>query len=117
MKETQETITAWADATFGVKHPAEVAARMSVEVAELVAGLATVANVPVEEMDPELVQELQKECADVFIMLAQVAEKLNADLQAVVDYKMRVNRDRTWGRSPTGKMQHVANPLCEGEPA
>lgn len=115
--ETQESITSWADDTFGPKHPAEVAARMSVEVAELVAGLATVAAIPVADMDQELVQELQKECADVFIMLAQVAEKLNVDLQTVVDYKMSVNRKRSWGRSPTGRMQHVANPLCEGEPA
>lgn len=105
--ETQESITRWADDTFGVKHPAEVAARMNVEVAELVAGLATVAAVPVEDMDPELVQELQKECADVFIMLAQVAEKLDVDLQTVVNYKMGVNRRRNWTRSPSGKMQHV----------
>lgn len=105
--ETQESITRWADDTFGPKHPAEVAARMNVEVAELVAGLATVAAVPVEDMDPELVQELQKECADVFIMLAQVAEKLNVDLQTVVDYKMSVNRRRNWTKSPSGKMQHV----------
>ena len=33
--ETQESITRWADDTFGPKHPAEVAARMNVEVAEL----------------------------------------------------------------------------------
>ena len=90
---------------------------MNVEVAELIAGLATVATVPVAEMDPELVQELQKECADVFIMLAQVAEKLNVDLPTVVNYKMDVNRNRAWGRSPTGKMQHVDNPMGEGEPA
>ena len=105
--ETQESITRWADDTFGAAHPAEVAARMNVEVAELIAGLATVAAVPVADIDPELVQELQKECADVFIMLAQVAEKLNVDLQTVVNYKMGVNRNRAWGRSPTGKMQHV----------
>lgn len=112
--ETQESITRWADDTFGVKHPAEVAARMNVEVAELVAGLATVAAVPVEDMDPELVQELQKECADVFIMLAQVAEKLDVDLQTVVDYKMGVNRRRNWTRSPSGKMQHVETFLDPG---
>lgn len=112
--ETQESITRWADDTFGVKHPAEVAARMNVEVAELVAGLATVAAVPVEDMDPELVQELQKECADVFIMLAQVAEKLDVDLQTVVDYKMGVNRRRNWTRSPSGKMQHVETFLEPG---
>ncbi|XAO53799.1 hypothetical protein [Pseudomonas phage Rocky] len=115
--ETQESITRWADDTFGPKHPAEVAARMNVEVAELVAGLATVAAVPVGDMDPELVQELQKECADVFIMLAQVAEKLDVDLQTVVNYKMGVNRRRNWTKSPSGKMQHVDNPLNEGEPA
>lgn len=112
--ETQESITRWADDTFGPKHPAEVAARMNVEVAELVAGLATVAAVPVADMDQELVQELQKECADVFIMLAQVAEKLNVDLQTVVDFKMGVNRNRAWGRSPTGKMQHVETFLDPG---
>lgn len=112
--ETQESITRWADDTFGVKHPAEVAARMNVEVAELVAGLATVAAVPVEDMDPELVQELQKECADVFIMLAQVAEKLDVDLQTVVNYKMGVNRRRNWTRSPSGKMQHVETFLEPG---
>ncbi|AGI11272.1 putative pyrophosphatase [Pseudomonas phage LKO4] len=112
--ETQESITRWADDTFGPKHPAEVAARMNVEVAELVAGLATVAAVPVADMDQELVQELQKECADVFIMLAQVAEKLNVDLQTVVDFKMSVNRNRSWGRSRTGKMQHVETFLDPG---
>ena len=115
--ENQESITSWADDTFGPKHPAEVAARMNVEVAELIAGLATVAAVPVADIDPELVQELQKECADVFIMLAQVAEKLNVDLQTVVDFKMGVNRNRAWGRSPTGKMQHVETFPGEGEPA
>jgi len=112
--ETQESITHWADETFGVKHPAEVAARMNVGVAELVAGLATVAAVPVEDMDPELVQELQKECADVFIMLAQVAEKLDVDLQTVVNYKMGVNRRRNWTKSPSGKMQHVETFLEPG---
>lgn len=112
--ETQESITRWADDTFGPKHPAEVAARMNVEVAELVAGLATVAAVPVADMDQELVQELQKECADVFIMLAQVAEKLDVDLQTVVNYKMGVNRRRNWTRSPSGKMQHVETFLDPG---
>ncbi len=38
-------------------------------------------------------------------------------LQTVVDYKMGVNRNRTWSRSPTGKIQHVDNPLSEGEPS
>lgn len=112
--ETQESITRWADDTFGPKHPAEVAARMNVEVAELIAGLATVAAVPVADIDPELVQELQKECADVFIMLAQVAEKLNVDLPTVVNYKMGVNRNRAWTRSPSGKMQHVETFLEPG---
>ena len=117
INETQQSISRWAEDTFGPQHPAEVAARMNVEVAELVSGLAGVASVPVERMDPERVRALQDECADVYIMLAQVAELLNVDLQTAVNIKMRVNRDRTWGRSPTGKMQHVDNPLCEGEPA
>lgn len=105
--ENQESITRWADDTFGPKHPAEIAARMNVEMAELVAGLATVAAVPVEDMDPELVGELQKECGDIYIMLVQVAEKLQVDLRDVTNYKMKVNRSRQWCRSPSGKIQHV----------
>ena len=46
--------------------------------------------------------------------LAQVAEKLDVDLQTVVNYKMGVNRRRNWTRSPSGKMQHVETFLEPG---
>lgn len=114
INETQQSISRWAEDTFGPQHPAEVAARMNVEVAELVSGLAGVASVPVERMDPERVRALQDECADVYIMLAQVAELLNVDLQTAVNVKMGVNRNRIWGRSPSGKMQHVETFLDPG---
>lgn len=117
INETQQSISRWANDTFGPQHPAEVAARMNVEVAELVSGLAGVASVPVEHierMDPERVRALQDECADVYIMLAQVAELLNVDLQTAVNIKMGVNRNRIWGRSPSGKMQHVETFLDPG---
>lgn len=115
-RETQETITEWADSTFGYKHPAEVAARMSVEVAELVAGLATVANTPVEEIDPDTLEALRLEVADVNVMLSQVAEKLHVDIAAVTDFKMGVNRGRNWERTASGQFQHTVEPATFLEP-
>lgn len=115
-QETQETITEWAETTFGPNHPAVIASRMSVEVAELVSGLSTVAHLPVEDIDPETLQALHLEIGDVEVMLRQVAEKLQVDIDTVVDYKMSVNRNRNWGRTASGHFQHTedAPPVPEG---
>lgn len=116
MNENQETITAWAEETFGENHPAVIAARMSVEVAELVSGLSTVAHLRVEDIDPETLDALREEVADVNVMLSQVAEKLQVDIAAVTDYKMSINRKRTWGRTASGHFQHTEEvpPVPEG---
>lgn len=135
--EDQQTITDWTDETFGVKHPATVAARMNIEVAELLEALvlastqagspkrkvlaaAVAANRALAEV---LVQGLtdptwdvgdwtdaernaiQEECADVLIMLSQVAQKSGGVLQTLVDHKMEVNRARKWV-NVGGRFQH-----------
>jgi NTP pyrophosphatase (non-canonical NTP hydrolase) len=64
MKETQQTITAWARSQFGPGDVLTVATRMNCEVAELLAGLA--ASGPA--------QGIAEELADVGVMLLQVAE-------------------------------------------
>lgn len=117
-KENQETITDWAETTFGPNHPAVIAARMSVEVAELVSGLSTVAHLPVEQIDPETLHALREEVADVNVMLSQVAEKLQVDIGAVTDFKMSINRKRTWGRTASGHFQHTeeAPPISGRDP-
>jgi hypothetical protein len=104
--ETPETITQWAVDTFGNPPPIAVATRMNCEVAELLVGLANLSPEEVAEGSPR-VTALQQECADVYIMLAQIAETLQIELQAVVDYKMGVNRRRNWARTDTGRFQHV----------
>lgn len=107
MMETQQSITAWADGTFGPSHPAVIAARMNVEVAELVSGLSTVARLEVSDIDPNTLDALREECADVGVMLFQVCEKLGVDLQAAINYKMGVNRSRSWAKTASGHYQHV----------
>lgn len=105
--ETQETISAWGRKTFGEPDALAIGARMNCEVAELLVALR---NVRDTDQGPEAIlcrEEAVKECGDVYIMLVQVADALGADLQAVVEAKMMVNRDRSWGKTASGKVQHV----------
>lgn len=94
----QREITQWSDNTFGDKSPIEIATRMNNEVAELLTGLAN---------NPEAINEHAGECADVLIMLVQVAHKLGVDLEAELDKKMVINKDRQWTVLASGKAQHV----------
>lgn len=110
MMETQQSITAWAEGTFGPSHPAVIAARMNKEVAELVSGLAAHARLEVSDIEPTALDAIREECADVGVMLLQVCEKLGVDLQTAINYKMAVNRSRVWAKSATGDFQHVDTP-------
>lgn len=114
MMETQRSITEWAEQTFGPSHPAVIASRMNVEVAELVSGLSTVARLEVSDIDPNTLDALREECADVGVMLFQVCEKLGVDLQTAINYKMAVNRSRSWAKTPSGHYQHVETFLEPG---
>lgn len=124
----QQSIAQWGRETFGtpgVEPPTQkIATRMNVETAELLLALAELRDLP-----PGLDHEVQKEacadeCADVFIMLMQVADGLNIDLGDRVGRKMEINRRRVWGRTSSGKVQHVEPPLpaaslrdlCPGSP-
>lgn len=137
--ETQQSITAWGSRTFGDHHDAlGMATRMNLEVAELFLELAgpnvelrnlLQANVTMAEaisakhhalLDQgftDLCAPTPKagaECADIAIVLAQVASKLGVMLwgswrrgRGEVDRKMDVNRKRSWARLPSGRHQHV----------
>lgn len=130
--ETQQTITDWVVQTFGQNGPMGRACRMNVEVAELMEKLAGTdphlrrlvkEQVALAERISERHHWLQaqgderadqvddvegaaEECADVFIILVQVASALGGSLQVAVDQKMGVNRRRTWSRTPGGRHQH-----------
>lgn len=98
LRGKQKSITEWSDQTFGDKSPLQIATRMNNEVAELLTGLAN---------KPDAIEHHAGECADVLIMLLQVAEKLGVDIEAELDRKMHVNRNRKWAVNAAGKAQHV----------
>lgn len=103
-RETQQTISLWGLETFGPRPTYAIAARANVEMAELVSGLA---ETPTVEIPEDIRRALLAECADVLIMLYQVADRLGGDLHEQVDAKMAICRRRLWGRTATGKAQHV----------
>lgn len=112
LKQIQASIAQWGRETFGngnAPPPADaIAARMNVEVAELLNGLAAIRfTAPGSQDRAELIQELGTECADVGIMLVQVADALGVDLESAMAAKMEINRARSWGRTASGKVQHV----------
>lgn len=108
MNETQETITRWGEETFGVTHPYHIARRMVSEVNELLEKLVWVKDKPVAEIDQGSLDSIREECADVAIMLDQIAELVQVDLQEVKNYKMSVNRKRRWGYdSELNQIRHI----------
>lgn len=100
MSENQKSITEWAQLVFGVVARREMlVARCNEEMAELLSLVA---------QPPGGVTSLQvgTECADVFIVLCQIADAYKVDLQASVNYKMKINRARTWVTDGNGLGQH-----------
>jgi NTP pyrophosphatase (non-canonical NTP hydrolase) len=94
--ETQETIAAWAAATFGPTTVSAAWLRCFEEILE--AEKADLAG------DHE---GLAAELPDILITLYRVAERLGVDLHSAVNEKMAVNRGRTWNVSPNGTGRHV----------
>jgi NTP pyrophosphatase (non-canonical NTP hydrolase) len=106
MSETQETISKWAEETFG---PAgsnfSVAARANQEMAELLTALAS------DDNHPKAVEEM----ADIVIVMMRGAERLGLDLMAEIDRKMAINRARSWRLTGTGHGYHVKDARPEGD--
>lgn len=98
MNETQQSVSDWANSTFGAAGSnARVAARANEEMAELLRALTA------EEYHPKAAEEI----ADVVIVLYRLATRLGVDLLSEIDRKMAVNRAREWKRDNTGHGYHV----------
>lgn len=98
MTETQESISAWANQSFGEPASnARVAARANEEMAELLRALT----------DSDFSPKAAEEIADVVIVLYRLATRLGVNLQDEIDAKMAINRDRVWAKSGTGHGYHV----------
>lgn len=96
--ETQATISAWAEQTFGpVSGNLAIGIRALEEFAELLSKLAA------NDAHPGAMEEI----ADVHIVLARLAHRLGGDTQQAVDDKMATNRARVWRLDGKGQGQHV----------
>lgn len=98
MSETQQSVSAWADAVFGaVGSNARVAARANEEMAELMRALTS----------DDSHEKAAEEVADIVIILYRLASRLGVDLHAEIDRKMAINRTRVWSPDNTGHGYHV----------
>lgn len=97
MDETQETISAWGEETFGpVTSPSVLVDRARLELEELAEAVG--------QADDDAVGH---EIADILILLYRVATLHNCDIEEMVQAKMRINRGRTWVRKGDGTGRHV----------
>lgn len=93
--ETQESIGAWADETFGKPvSNLSIAARALSELLELVDKLTE------DDNHPGAAEEL----ADVRIVLVRLERNFN--IQDEIDRKMKINRAREWTLDGNGHGQH-----------
>lgn len=98
-RETQASVSTWAEETFGPSGSnARAAARANEEMAELLAELTK------EEPDYRKVAD---ELADIVIVLYRVATKCEVGLMAEIDRKMAINRAREWRHDGSGHGYHV----------
>jgi NTP pyrophosphatase (non-canonical NTP hydrolase) len=98
MIETQQSISRWADTTFGLPHSnLRIATRANEEMAELLAKLA------VNDTTPEAVEEV----ADIVIVLYRLVENHSRSLHDAIDAKMAINRGRNWALDGTGHGYHL----------
>jgi NTP pyrophosphatase (non-canonical NTP hydrolase) len=98
MIETQQSISEWAEQTFGpAGSNARVAARANEEMAELLRALTV----------QDDAKDGAAEVADIFIVLYRLATRMGVDIHAEIDRKMKINRQRKWNRDGSGHGYHI----------
>ncbi len=97
-EETQESITKWANETFGRSASnLRIAIRANEEMAELLRALSV----------DDAHEKALEECADVVIVLLRLISYLGGDLNEAIDQKMAINRSRQWNLDGNGHGYHV----------
>lgn len=105
LTDIQQSISQWGRETFGKPDARAIATRMNCEVAELLVALN---HIPPAGMDRfDALKAIGLECADIQIMLVQVADALGLNLEDLTREKFEVNKLRSWATGPNGKVQHV----------
>lgn len=99
MNWNQETITQWAVSTFGKPATLQgVMEKLHGEMSELYEEVVDANGEPAR---------IGKECADVFIVLVQIAEHSGVNLMEEVAKKMAINAAREWKIIGDGIAQHI----------
>lgn len=97
-RENQQSISDWANETFGPSGSnIRVATRANEEMAELLGALSI----------SETHAKAPEEIADVFIVLYRLGWRLGLDIHEEIDRKMAVNRARKWKLDGSGHGYHV----------
>lgn len=95
--ETQKTVSAWAEDTFGPASDSSVLViRAETELQELL-----------EAVNEGNISEIGKETADVVILLMRLLEQNGLDLTDEINKKMLVNRARYWRPKGDGTGSHI----------
>jgi len=96
-KETQKSVTNWAEETFGAVTDQKILVqRATLEMDELLEAVTNKDTV-----------EIGKETADVIILLMRLLENHNLDLSTEVTKKMQENRSRKWLPKGDGTGKHI----------
>ena len=95
--ETQQSVTEWAEATFGhVTNPSVIVDRTKIEIEELLGAVTSGDKV-----------NIGKETADVIILLYRLLEIHGLKVDEVVNAKMAENRSRTGLAKGDGTGSHI----------
>jgi len=95
--ETQQSVSLWAEETFGPAHDQRVLVRRAMtEMDELL-----------EAVDAGDRVEIGKETADIAILLYRLLEMNGLSLEAEVTAKMQENRARHWAPKGDGTGKHI----------
>lgn len=97
-QENQQSVTKWAEDTFGpAKDQTVLVTRAMTEMEELL-----------EAVQAGDTQEIGKETADIAILLWRLMELNGLDLTSEVTKKMQENRARTWAPKGDGTGKHIS---------
>jgi NTP pyrophosphatase (non-canonical NTP hydrolase) len=95
--ETQQTVTAWAEETFGpVSATTVLVDRAQLEMDELAEAVAGQDQ-----------QAVGQEIADILILLYRLATLHGCDIDEIVTTKMQINRTRRWTKKGDGTGRHI----------
>lgn len=98
LKLIQDYVGGWGDETFTEATPLSVCHHLLKEAKELFEGV----------QGDHAAADVKEEAADVAILLLQLSHKLDFNLDHEIMFKMKKNRERSWGKPDAdGVVEHI----------